>query len=1125
MEARRGFWATVVGAPLDNRAVVLVVVGLLVLAGLRASPFDPGIPGLPRDPVPVDAIPDLGENQQIVFTDWAGRSPRDVEDQVTYPLTTALSGLPGVRTLRSTSALGFSSIQVVFEDGVDPYWARSRILEKLASLGSGTLPDGVAPSLGPDATGLGQVFAYSLQGRDAEGHIVGGWDPDELRSLQDWTVRFALQSVPGVSEVASVGGFVREYQVDVDPEALAAAKVSLNQVADAVRRTNLDVGARTLEINGVEYLVRGLGNLGSVADLEQTVVAARDGTPVRVRDVARVSVGPALRRGALDDAGAPAVGGIVAARMGADPQAVIDGVKARIAEIQPGLPRRVLEDGTVSQVTVVPWYDRTTLIGETLGTLSTALWQQILVTIVVVLVMLRSLRASLLVTALLPLGVLVTFAGMRLVGVDANLMALGGIAIAIGTMVDIGIVFVENIEQHLEGAEDPVQATRDAAAEVAPAVVTSVLTTLVGFLPVFGLTAAELRLFGPLAWTKSLAMGTALVLALLVLPALAVAILPRRRAPSGIEPVLRIVVVAGVTALLAWSWRPLGLGWGLAANVGSVAVLLAGVLGLFALFERAYPTILRAVLASRAAFLSLPVLAVLLGGAAWSGLGREYMPRFDEGAFLYMPTTMPHASLGESLGMLSTLDAAVAAIPEVDRVVGKLGRAETALDPAPVSMIETLITYVPEYRVDPDGTRVRQWRDHIRTPDDIWTEITRAAELPGLTAAPVLMPIEARLVMLQSGMRAPMGIKVRGPDLDAIQRFGIALEDVLREVPGVRPESVFADRVVGKPYLEIELDREAIGRQGLAVADVQRVLQVALGGVPLTRTVEGRERYPVRVRYAREDRDTIEALERVRVATPGGTEVPLTQLADIRYARGPQAIRTEDTFPTSHVLFDGVAGLPQVDVVEASRAHVDARVADGTLVLPDGVSYRFAGTWESQVRSERDLRVLVPVAMALVFVLLQLQFRRVAVTLAIGSGVLVAVSGAFGLLWLTGTSLSVAVWIGIIALIGIATDDGVVMSTWLDQVYVRSPATSIAEVRERTVEAGCRRVRPCLMTTATTLLALLPVVTSHGRGAEVLTPIAIPALGGMAVALLTLFVVPVLHSALEERRVSRHQSV
>ena len=590
-------------------------------------------------------------------------------------------------------------------------------------------------------------------------------------------------------------------------------------------------------------------------------------------------------------------------------------------------------------------------------------------------------------------------------------------------------------------------------------------------------------------------------------------------------------------------------------------------MGTFRFFESVYPKLLSGILRRKLIFMLFPAAIFLFGTTAWlgfdtvfgflpqsvrvsrpvsavahafPGFGREYMPPFDEGSYLYMPTTMPHASIGEVLSMMSEMDAAIAQIPEVDRVVGKLGRADSALDPAPLSMIETVITYKPEYRVAEDGERIRQWRDHIRTPRDIWSEIVRAAERPGLTSAPTLMPINARIVMLQSGMRAPMGIKVHGPSLEAIEAFGLHLEDVLKTVPSVRSETVFADRVVGKPYLEIDLDREAIGRYGLTIVDVQNVLQVALGGMTLTRTVEGRERYPVRVRYMREERDSLEALERVFVPTPGGEQIPLTQLADIQYVRGPQVIKSEDTFLTSYVLFDRQPDVAEVDVVEQAQRVIQSKIESGELAVPAGVSFEFSGSYENQVRSEKRLMLLIPVALALVFILLYLQFHRVSTSVIIYTGVAVAVSGGFALLWLYGqpwfldfellgtpmrdlfqvgtVNMSVAVWIGFIALVGIATDDGVVMSTYLKQRFEREPPQSVEDVRQRTLEAGSRRVRPCLMTTATTILALLPVITSQGRGSDIMVPMALPSVGGMAIELLTLFVVPVLYCALEERK-------
>ncbi|MBN2342776.1 MAG: efflux RND transporter permease subunit [Deltaproteobacteria bacterium] len=1205
---------------------------VLFFAGIYVSPFDWDSGSFPRDPVPVDAIPDIGENQQIVFTKWDGRSPKDVEDQITFPLTSALLGIPGVRTIRSSSAFGFSTIYIIFDDNIDFYWSRSRVLEKLSSLPPETTPAGVTPTLGPDATALGQIFWYTLEGRNTAGKLVGGWDLDELRAVQDWMVRYSLQGVKGVSEVASIGGFVREYQVDVDPEAMRASGVTLGQIANAVKGSNLDIGARTMELNQVEFVIRGLGFVKDTEDIEQAVVVSRQNTPIRVRDVANVSLGPALRRGALDDGGAPAVGGVAVARFMENPLSVINAVNKQIERIQPGLPKKTLANGEVSQVTIVPFYDRTTLIHETLDTLSSALNMEILITIIVVLVMLRDLRSSVLVSGMLPLGVLAAFVVMKLTGVDANIMALGGIAIAIGTMVDIGIVFVENMNQHLTALPPTASrktAIRRATAEVAPAVVTSVLTTVVSFIPVFGLSSTELRLFAPLAFTKTFAMTGILILSIVILPGAAHIVLRRHpepitSTPHGVRRVFASIfrsvhirdwlllmlggvmwkvniplaafilllglfricrpllprhftriwtiaenylAVIGVSLALTSLWMPIGPENGMLKNGVFVGALIFIVLGGFRLFEKLYPTFLAFFLRHKILFFAIPTFLVVFGltvafgfntvfgflpqtvktnavvskiAHAFPGLGREYMPPFDEGSFLYMPTTMPHGSIGAVQEMMSEMDMAISQIPEVERVVGKLGRVDSALDPAPVSMLETVITYKPEYRIQKDGTRIRQWRKHIRSTTDIWNEIVAAAERPGITSAPVLMPIGARIVMLQSGMRAPMGIKVQGPNLKSIEAFGMALEKVLKQSPAIRPETVFADRVVGKPYIEIKINREAIARYGLSVTDVQEVLQIALGGKILTRTVEGRERYSVRVRYMREERDSMEALGRITVSNMQGQNIPLQQLADIQYVKGPQVIKSEDTFLTSYVLFDKKPHISEVIAVEKAEALINAKLKSGELQRPDGVTFRFAGTYENQVRSETRLKMLVPLALTLVFILLYLQFKRVSLTIAIYSGVLVAVSGGFILMWLYAqpwfldmtvfgesmrtllrvdvVNLSVAVWIGFIALVGIATDDGVVMCTYLQQHFNRTAPTTIEDIHKSTLEAGMRRVRPCLMTTATTLLALIPVITSQGKGADIMMPMALPALGGMAIELLTLFVVPVLYSALEERR-------
>jgi Cu(I)/Ag(I) efflux system membrane protein CusA/SilA len=1219
---------------LHQKLVVLLLLTFVIVWGVKVAPFDWDVGVIERDPVPVDAIPDLGDNQQIVFTEYAGRSPQDVEDQITYPLTVSLLGIPGVHEVRSFSMFGYSYVYLIFDEDIEFYWSRSRILEKLNSLPSNLLPDGVTPSLGPDATGLGQVYWYVLEGRDPDGKPIGGWDQDELRAIQDWQVRYSLLSAKGVAEVASVGGFVRQYQVEVDPNAMRAQGVHLMMVADAVRKANQEVGARNLAINGVEYILRGTGYIKSLDDLRNAVVTVRDNTAITVGDVATVQLGPAMRRGALDLNGADAVGGVVVARYAANPMEAIRSVKAKITELEKALPTRAVidwektnpdevaaftaENGDMlawananersawpdwlntSKVTIQSFYDRSGLINETLNTLDDALFQQVLVTIIVVLIMVMHLRSSLLISAMLPLAVLITFIAMKYFGIDANIVALSGIAIAIGTVVDVGIVLTENILKHLD--EAPPEKNRgtviyEAVTEVASAVTTSVATTVVSFLPVFTMTGEAGRLFRPLAFTKTFALMASIVVALTIIPPVAHLLFkrkwkfaPKRRASL----VINLSFALAVVWVLAGEWMPLGLDHALLANVLLVILIVGGLLGAFLLFEKFYGKMLMWCLRHKVLFLCVPAGLLLLAVMIWQGaprvlgflpdsrlttdlnlkfpgLGREFRPALDEGSFLFMPTVSPHASIDESISALRTLDAAIAAIPEVYQVVGKIGRAESPLDPAPISMVETVVNYLPEFRSDekgralrfrtdddgnfvyadgeliPDkhGMPFRQWREHIKSPDDIWAEIDRVARIPGATGAPKLQPIETRLVMQRTGMRAPMGIKIKGPSLEVIEKFGLELERYLRsgEVPGLAVSTVNADRIVGKPYLEIVPDREAAKRYGLNIADIHQTIQMAVGGMIVSTTVEGRERYGVQVRYAREMRDSIEALKKVLISSKEGAMVPLEQLAEIRYVRGPQVIKAEDTFLTGYLTFGADAGAAEIDVVEAAQAWLLQKEEFGEIVRPAGVSYKFAGNYEAALDFNRALAVMLPVCLMSIFVLLYLQNKSVRTTMIIFSGVAVAWSGGFLLLWLYGRpgflnfslfginlrelfqvnpiNLSTAVWVGFLALFGIATDDGVVISTYLRQKFDELKPTTVAEIRAATLEAGLRRVRPCLMTTATTVLALLPVITSTGRGSDIMVPMAIPVFGGMAIELMTMFVVPVLFCLGKERRASR----
>jgi Cu(I)/Ag(I) efflux system membrane protein CusA/SilA len=1206
---------------LENKLIVALIVLFIIGWGFTVAPFDWEGGFLPRNPVAVDAIPDIGENQQIVFTEWPGRSPQDVEDQISYPLTSSLLGVPGVKTVRSQSMFGFSSIYIIFDEDIDFYWSRSRILEKLNSLPQGTLPEGVQPALGPDSTALGQIFWYTLEGRDPEGNSTGGWDLDELRTIQDWYVRYSLLSATGISEVASVGGFVREYQIDVNPDAMRAFDVGLDDIFKAVKNSNVDVGARTIEINKVEYVIRGLGFVKTLDDLENTVITVHDNVPVLVKNVATVAYGPALRRGALDKSGAEAVGGVVVVRYGFNPLEAIKNVKEKINELASGLPQKTLDDGTVSKVTIVPFYDRTGLIYETLGTLETALTEEILVTIIVVIVLVLHLRSSLLISGLLPLAVLMCFIAMKIFGVDANIVALSGIAIAIGTMVDMGIIICENILRHLgevDDDENKLEVVYQATSEVGGAVLTAVSTTIVGFLPVFTMSGAEGKLFKPLAYTKTFALVASIIVALTIIPpaahmlfthrgklkrfshlllgvfliaaGIAAAVLFngwlgfiiliiggynlfREKLPAKINRhsqfITNMLAVLLVGIILAGHWMPLGVDRAVLTNLIFVALLIGGLLVFFTIFQKFYPLILGWCLRHKRLFLSIPLLLIITGVVIWSGLGKEFMPPLDEGSFLYMPTTMPHASIGEALDVLQKQDIALSSIPEVQSAVGKIGRAETPLDPAPISMIETVINYKSEYITDESGHRLkfkydekndqfvrdenemliededgkpyRQWREHIKNPDDIWKEILAAARIPGTTSAPKLQPIAARIVMLQSGMRAPMGIKIKGPNLEAIEQVGINIERLLKIAPGVEPSAVIADRIVGKPYLEINIDRHAIARHGISIRHVQDVIEVAVGGRKVTTTVEGRERYPVRVRYLRELRDTIESLEKVLVKGSGGEQIPLKQLAKIDYIQGPQSIKSEDTFLVGYVLFDKLDGYAEVDVVENTAAYLKGKIDSGELVIPAGVSYKFAGSYENQLRATKTLTVVIPLALFIIFIILYLQFRSTVLSFLVFSGIFVAWSGGFIMIWLYGQdwflnvsflgvnlrelfqmhpiNLSVAIWVGFLALFGIASDDGVVMCTYLQQAFGKNKPDTLEQVHQSVIEAGSRRVRPCLMTTATTILALIPVLTSTGRGSDIMVPMAIPSFGGMTIEILTMLVVPVLFCMIQERKI------
>ena len=1308
---------------LDRPMLACLFLFAFIGCGISFSPFE-WHSALPRNPIAVDAIPDIGENQQIVATEWTGRSPKDIQEQVTYPLTAALLGLSDVKSIRSTSMFGMSFIYIIFNDKADFYWCRSRILEKLNSLPSGTLPANVAPALGPDATALGQVFWYTLEGRNPKtGEPAGGWSPQELRTIQDFYVKHGLASAEGVAEVASAGGFVKEYQADINPAALKAYDVSMGDVMNAMRKCNLDIGAETIELNKAEYIVRGLGYVKSLEDLENTVVTMRNHVPVRIKDVAHVLFGPAARRGGLDKEGAEAVGAAAVARYGSNPLQVINNIKDKIKEIAPGLPQKQLDDGSISKVTVIPFYDRSHLIKETIGTLETALSHEILISIIVIVVLVLNLRASFIVAALLPVGVLMTFIFMRLFGVEANIMALSGIAIAIGVMADIGIVDVENILRHLEMPENKGARGKKlrgviyrAVAEVRDAVVTSIATTVVGFLPVFAMESAEGKLFHPLAYAKTFALIAAFLLGIIVLPVLtylffnvrldfkkfrkasacllilagillmavwhiwtALALVAiginnliafRHPGKRGLTSRLTIGVVAlAAVYYLSVEWLPLGPSRGILLNFLFVAFLAGSIIGALWLLIYYYELILTWALAHKVKFLLLPMFTLCWGLLAWigfartfnflaegvekvgwktfketafwengtslfPGLGKEFMPSLNEGSFLLMPSSMPHAGVEKSLEYIKTLDRRLASIPEVEIAVGKWGRAQSALDPAPVQMFENIVNYRSEYILDEEGRRerfrmkdekyvirvdslksfalkknypdviskidemnfdlkkhaflirtgkkwetidssktvspyfnlsqfiyrnigqyltkdprgefFRQWRNHIKSSSDVWREIEKATSIPGLTSSPKLQPIETRLIMLSTGMRAPMGIKVFAPDLETIEAVGIQFEKILREVPSVHAASVFYDRAAGAPYLEIALNREAMAHYGMSIAEVQEILEAAVGGKTLNQSVEGRERFPMRVRYARELRNNPEELKNILIPNANNISVSLGEIADIRYTRGAQMIRSENTFLTGYVIFDKIEGPSETDVVEEAKRVIESKIHSGELQLPAGTTYKFAGNYEHQVRAAKKLAVVIPVSLLIILLLLYFQFKTMVASLIHFSGVFVAFAGGFIMLWLYGQDwffnfsvvgvplrslfqmhaihLSVAVWVGFLALFGIAANDGVIMGTYIHQVFEKQKPSTAEGVRRAVLEAGKKRVRPAMMTAAVAVIALLPVLSAAGKGADIMVPMAIPVFGGMIIQLMTIFVVPVLQSAWREYAVQKNNS-
>ncbi len=1112
--------------------------------------------------VPLDAIPNVGENQVIVLTEWMGRSPKDMEDQVTYPLSIALQAVPGAKSVRGKSMFGFSFVQVTFDDDVDFYWARSRVAEQLTTV-AGSLPEGVTPTLAPDATALGQIYYYVLK-------PPKGMDLAELRSKQDFFIKYALQSVDGVTEVASIGGYIRQYQIEIDPDKLRYHNIPLNTVVAAVKASNIDVGAKTVETSGMEYIVRGKGFIGAgkteaetIDQIRETVVLTRDGVPIRIQDLAQVQTGPAFRRGALDYNGTEAVGGVVVMRYGENPRDVIERVKAKIVALESEL----------GGIEIHGVYDRRVLIDETVATLTDALFHETLITIAVMVLFLLHVRASLVIAITLPMAVLMSFIAMKVFGVDANIMSLAGIAIAIGTMVDMGIIVLENVYGSLAeweaagspgGTERRLAVIRESAAEVVPAVMTAVTTTIVSFLPVFFLTGRDHRLFAPLAWTKTFALASSLIVAVVVVPMLCRVFLKtsRRRWWSSLASGFGFAVLSASLCYFVWGshledWLALSLPLATIA-AGGIGFLI----GWWMSRERILPMEnnpvsrfvlwmyagrLRLALRRKALMLSIPAVILVIGLGAWIGLPTvlrplEHVAEFfgadlnevpgyvefkhtftglksddwialDEGSWFYMPSLYPAASFSQAMQVLQTQDAMIKEIPEVQDVLGKIGRVESALDPAPAAMIETYVMLKPR----------DEWREGV-TERDIWDEINAVATLPGVTPASPLQPIEGRVVMLQAGIKASMAVRVYGDDLQGLAEASLAVAEHLKTLHHVNAGTVNPDIVMGKPYYEFEIDRQEAARYGMTTMMVNEIVSAGLGGVDVTTTVEGRERYPIQIRFERSVREKVDELGKVSVVTHTGDVVPLDRLANVTTTWGPGAINSEDARLVAHVAFSPSGAAGDLETVEAVMAslqqarqiaaeHPDETRSDG-LYFPNGnFELQPVGSFQNQIEANQRLMWIVPMVVLINLLLHYLHFRNLPISLVVFSGIPVAAAGGMIAVAFMGVEMNTAMWVGFIALFGLAADDGIVMATYMRETLNRKTIRNVADIRNAIYEAGLKRIRPCTMTTITTLVALLPVLTSVGRGSDVARAMALPVFGGMLIEPFTTFIVPTLYCA------------
>ncbi len=1048
----------------NNRVLVVIVSLIISMLGVWAMLN-----------TPIDAIPDLSDVQVIIRTEYPGQGPEIVEEQVTYPLTSAMLAVPFANTVRGFSLFGTSFVYVIFEDGTDLYWARSRVLEYLNSV-SDRLPDGVRPAIGPDATGVGWVYQYSLV------DTTGAHDLSELRSIQDFFLRYELQSVPGVSEVATIGGFVKQYQVVVDPQVLAGFGITISEIKEALTRSNSDVGGRLVEIAESEFIVRGRGYLKGLTDIRNVPLKTADGATITIGDVAEVRLGPDIRRGIAEKNGeGEVVGGVIIMRHGGNAQKVIDAVKTRIVEIEAGLP---------AGVQIVEEYDRSRLIGRAVDNLTEKIGEELLVVALIVILFLLHVRSAFVALVTVPVGILISLLVMYMMGVSANIMSLGGIAIAIGVMVDASLVMVENAHKHIErerariaGDLEPAERERvvlDAAMEVGPSLFFSLLIVTISFLPVFSLQQVEGRLFVPLALTKTLAMAASSILAVTLVPALMVFFVKGNIRKEDRNPIARLFINA---------FRPV-----IRHTLRHPAVVVA--LGCLILVASL-----------------LPVQRLFIGDVVvpFPQIGSEFMPDLNEGDLLYMPTTLPGVSPQKAKELLQQTDRIIASFPEVESVFGKVGRAETATDPAPLSMIETTIILKPQ----------SEWREGL-TLDDLIRELDEATQIPGLSNI-WTMPIKNRIDMLSTGIRSPVGIKIAGEDLQTLEQIGVEIEAVLREFDGV--VSVQSERVMGGNFIDIDIDRLEAARYGLRTDDVQDIITTAIGGMRVTTTVEGLERYSVNIRYPRELRGSVSSLRQVIVPTPHGGQVPLGRLAEINLTTGAAMIKSENARPNAWVFVDIERGADLGGFVQQAR-----QVVADNVDLPPGYSLKWSGQFEYLERANRRLKVLIPITLAIVFLLLYLHFRNATETIILMLTLPFAVVGAVWLMVLMNFNMSIAVGVGLIAVVGLAAETGVVMQVYLNEAIGRyrreGRLTSRAGLNQAIAEGAVDRVRPILMTVFTTIIGLLPVMYGTGTGSEVMKRIATPMVGGLlTAAILTLVLIPAIYSIVRGRHLPRHEVI